>query len=152
MGKYFQGCFKPKNPCKYKGDPTNIIYRSSWEFRFMNWCDEHSEVLEWSSEEVVIPYVSPIDGRRHRYFPDFRIKIKTKDGTIKTLLIEIKPDKETKPPSVSKKLTKTGKLSRSYLREVETWGKNSAKWKAAKEYCDDRGYEFLVMTENHLGV
>lgn len=141
-----QGKFRPNNPKKYDGDPTNIVYRSSWELKLMMWLDAHPDVIAYSSEEIVIPYVSPIDGRWHRYFPDFKVKMRTRTGTMKTLLIEVKPEKETIEPKPRKI------KSKSYLNEVFTWGVNSAKWKAAEEYCKDRKWEFVKMTEKHLGI
>lgn len=141
-----QGKYKPKNPQKYKGDPTGIVYRSSWELRFMSYIDNHTDVLEWASEEFSIPYRSPIDGRIHRYFPDFQVKKKGRDGLTETVVVEIKPAKETKPPVVLAKPTKR------YLQEVYTWGVNSAKWKAAEEYCKDRKWKFIIMTEHDLGI
>ena len=87
----YKGKFKPKNRAKYKGDHTAITYRSLWELRFMRYLDTTSSVLKWSSEEIVIPYRSPIDGRRHRYFPDFWVKVKTSEGLVKESLIEVKP-------------------------------------------------------------
>ena len=144
--KYYQGKYTPKNPSKYRGDPTIIIYRSSWELKFMNWCDQNPSVIEWVSEETIIPYICPTDNRPHRYFVDFKIKIKNKDNQIKTYLVEIKPDAQTRPPSKPKKNTKR------YIQEVMTWGKNEAKWKAATTYCKDRGYEFIIITENELGI
>lgn len=144
--QYHQGKYKVKRPEKYKGDPTDVIYRSSWELKFMNWCDMNSAVIEWSSETTVIPYICPTDNRPHRYFIDFKIKVRDKDGNIKTYLVEIKPDKQTRPPETPKRKTK------QYIHEVMTWGKNDAKWKYAREYCKDRGYEFIILTEHHLGI
>ncbi len=103
----YSGVFKPQNPKKYRGDFRNIIYRSLWERKFMVFCDSNPNILQWGSEEVVIPYRSPVDGRIHRYFVDFNIKIRTKSGEIKKYLIEIKPKKQTVPPPESKKKTKT---------------------------------------------
>jgi hypothetical protein len=143
---FHKGKFRPKHPQKYDGDPTNIIYRSSWELRFMIWADEKPNVTKWRSEETVIPYISPIDNKLHRYFVDFQIQIKDKTGALKTYLIEIKPEIQTKPPVVQRRVTKR------YLEEVVTWGKNEAKWKAAKEYAKDRGWEFLIITEKNLGI
>ena len=142
----YQGRYKPRNPEKYEGDPTNIIYRSGWELRLMSYCDKHPNILKWSSEEVVIPYKSPIDGRYHRYFPDFLIKTINKDGSKETILVEVKPEYQTKPPQKQKKVTK------KYLNEVKTWGINEAKWKAANEYCKDRGWKFVIMTEKELSI
>lgn len=143
----YKGIYKPINPDKYKGDPTNIIYRSWWEYRYMHVLDTDPTVMWWQSEETVIPYRSPVDQRIHRYFVDFTVKYKTKTGS-KTILVEIKPFKQTQPPVI----TEAKKKSRKYINEVMTWGVNSAKWKAAREYCKDRGYEFIIMTENELGV
>jgi hypothetical protein len=144
----YKGKFKPKNYKKYKGDPTKIIYRSLLERRFMVYCDDTSSVLEWNSEEVVVPYISPVDNRYHRYFVDFWMKYQDKDGQIKIVLIEIKPAVQTKPPQV--KHTPTGRPTRRFLNEVTTWGVNQAKWKAAEEYAKDRKWEFKIITDKDL--
>ena len=141
----YKGKFSPKNPWKYKGDPTNIIFRSLWELRVMKYLDENTAVIEWSSEELAIPYICPTDNRRHRYFPDFIVKAATKDG-VQTMILEVKPKKETREPKKRKKAT------RQYITEVMTWGKNQAKWAAAREYCADRGWVFKLITEDHLGI
>jgi len=142
----YKGKYQPSYPKKYKGDPTNIIYRSLWERKFMVYCDMNENILEWGSEEIVVPYRSPIDNRYHRYFPDFYIKYKDKGGKIKKSLIEIKPFKQTMEPKVQKRKTK------GYIYEVVEYAKNQAKWEAAREWCLDRGYEFKVLTENELGI
>ena len=129
----YQGRFKPKNPTKYMGDPTNIIYRSGWELKLMSYLDTHVNVLQWSSEEVVIPYKSPIDGRRHRYFPDFYLEQINTNGIKEKILIEVKPKYQTVPPVVQ--TTKTKKPTKRYINEVKTWGINQAKWIAAEEFC-----------------
>ena len=152
MGKYRQGYFKPKNPKKYRGDPTNIVYRSGWELKLMVWLDKHPSILEWCSEEVIIPYLSPIDNKVHRYFPDFLVKKKTKSGSLETVLIEVKPRSQTRPPDPKNAITKTGRRSPRYLREVKQWGINEAKWEAAKKFCEDRKWRFQIMTEKELGV
>jgi hypothetical protein len=144
----YKGTFRAINGKKYKGDPTNIIYRSSWELKLMQYLDIHPDVLEWSSEEIVIPYISPIDGRRHRYFVDFYVKKKSVDGKVEGMLIEVKPAKQTKPPEV--KMVKSQRPTKRYITEVMTWGVNLAKWKAAEEYCKDRGWQFVIMTEHEL--
>lgn len=144
--KYYQGRFKPKNPKKYLGDPTNIIYRSGWELKFMRFCDSHPNVIQWGSEEVVIPYVSPIDGKVHRYFTDFIVKQLNTMGKKETLIIEVKPKAQTRPPEKKSRVTKR------YLTEVKTWGVNQAKWKAANEFCKDRGWKFRIVTEDDLGI
>ena len=141
----YKGRFSPKNPKKYKGDPTNVIYRSLWELRVMKYLDDNPAILEWSSEELAIPYICPTDNRKHRYFPDFIVKVATKNG-VQTMILEVKPKKETREPLKKKKVTK------QYITEVMTWGKNQAKWKAAEEYCADRGWIFKLITEDHLGI
>ena len=141
----YSGRYSPKNIKKYKGNPDKIYYRSLWERNFMVYCDNTSAILEWGSEEVIIPYISPLDGRRHRYFPDFYIKVKQADGSIKKIIIEVKPKKQCKPPSVPKRKTKR------FINEVRTWGVNKAKWEAAIEWCNDRGMEFKILTEDHVG-
>lgn len=142
----YKGKFRPKYPEKYKGDPTNIIYRSLWELKLMRYFDQHTGVLQWSSEEIIIPYRSPVDNRIHRYFPDFYVKMRTSEGQINTMLIEVKPAAQSKPPE------KKDKLTRKYLTEVMTWGVNQAKWKAATEFCSDRNWQFKVMTEKEIGI
>jgi TnsA endonuclease N terminal len=142
----YKGRFSPSNSSKYIGDPTNIIYRSLWELKLMKYLDTNPNVLAWGSEELAIKYVSPLDNRVHRYFPDFICKVKQTDGTTKVLILEVKPKKQTKEPKVPKKRT------RRFLQEVMTWGVNSAKWKAAQEYCADRGWEFRIITENELDL
>ena len=137
----YQGKYRPTFPRKYKGDYHNIIYRSSWEYKFMVWCGRSSSVTEWGSEEIVIPYISPADGRRHRYFPDFYVKIGRKK-----YMVEVKPLRQTKQPKKQKKQTK------AYITEVVTYAINQAKWEAAKEYCKDRGWEFMLITEKELKV
>ena len=141
----YKGRYIPSNPRKYKGDSSNIIYRSSWERKFMVYCDRNEAILEWGSEEVIIPYISPLDGRVHRYFPDFYIKVKQSNGSVKKMIIEVKPKKQCSPPKIPKRKTKY------FLNEVRTWGVNEAKWKAAVEWCKDRSMEFVILTEEHLG-
>ena len=142
----YKGKFQPSNIEKYRGDHRNVIYRSLWERKFMMYCDRNANILEWGSEEIVIPYRSPLDGRIHRYFPDFYIKVKENNGNIQKYIIEVKPKKQCIEPKKQKERTKT------YLREVTEYAKNQAKWKAAKEYCEDRRLQFKILTEDHLGV
>ena len=142
--KYHQGIYKIKNPEKYAGDPTNVIYRSSWELKFMNYCDNNPAIIKWSSEETIIPYICGTDGRQHRYFVDFKIQIKRPDGTLQTYLVEVKPSKETLPP--------TTKNKKRYLFEAKTFIKNQSKWRYAEQYCKDRGWLFKVITEKELGI
>ena len=142
----YKGKYQPSFPKKYKGDCTNIIYRSLWERKFMVYCDKNENILEWGSEEIIVPYRSPVDNRYHRYFPDFYIQYKDNNGRIKKSIIEIKPFKQCIEPKVQRKKTK------GYVYEVVEYAKNQAKWKAAKEWCLDHGYEFKVLTENELGI
>ena len=142
----YKGKYYPSYPRKYKGDPTNIIYRSLWERKFMVYCDKNDNILEWASEEIAIPYRSPVDNRVHRYFPDFYMKVKERGGKIKRYVIEVKPAKQTKPPVKPKRQTK------GYLREAYEYAKNQAKWKMAREFCADRQWEFKVVTEKELGI
>ena len=141
---YKQGFFKPRFPKKYIGDPTNIVYRSGWEKRVMQTLDENTNVLRWASEEIVIPYISPIDNRPHRYFVDFYVEARAPDGSVKKMLIEVKPAAQTQPPKSPKRKTKR------YISGVMTYGVNEAKWKAAKEFCLDKGWEFRIITEAEL--
>ena len=142
----YKGKFQPSYSKKYKGDPTNIIYRSLCERKFMMYCDLNENIIEWGSEEIALPYRSPLDNRVHRYFPDFYIKVRENNGSIKKYLIEIKPKKQTMEPKVKKRKTK------SYIYEVTEYAKNMAKWKAAEEFCKDRMWEFKVLTEDELGI
>lgn len=144
--KTYKGRFRPNNPGKYRGDITNIVYRSLWELRFMKWCDENTSVQEWGSETVIVPYISPLDRKVHRYFVDFYIKIKTKNGDTQKYLVEIKPERFTKPPQIPQKKTKR------FIDEVFQYGVNDAKWKAAFEFCEDRNMKFIILTEKDLGI
>ena len=150
MGTYeimaHSGIFRPRNIKKYRGDYRNIIYRSSWEKVFMRYCDKNSNILEWGSEETIIPYRSPLDQRIHRYFPDFYIKVRDNSGKLKKYVIEIKPKKQCIEPKAQKRKTK------KYIREVMEYAKNQAKWDAARDYCADRKYEFKILTEDNLPV
>ena len=142
----YSGKYRPVNHKKYKGDPRAVFYRSLWELKFMKWCDNHDHILEWGSEEIVVPYRSPLDGKVHRYFVDFYAKVRNKSGTAKKYLIEVKPKKQTVEPKLPKRKTKR------YLTEVTTYITNQAKWEAAREWCADHGLEFIILTEDHLNV
>lgn len=135
----YTGRFSPINPKKYLGDPTNIWYRSLWEKQVMRHLDTNLNVVEWSSEEIVIPYLSPVDNKWHRYFPDFFVRTKTG-----AMILEVKPKNQSVAPKVKKRVTK------QYINEVMTYGVNQAKWKAADEYCADRGWIFKIITEDEL--
>ena len=142
----YSGKYRPVNHRKYKGDPRAIFYRSLWELKFMKWCDNHDHILEWGSEEIVVPYRSPLDGKVHRYFVDFYAKVRNKSGAAKKYLIEVKPKKQTVEPKIPQRKTKR------YLTEVTTYITNQAKWEAAREWCADHGLEFIILTEDHLNV
>ena len=146
MAESIKSKYKPEYPKKYKGDPNNIICRSSWERRFCRWCDLNENIISWGSEEFSIPYVSPVDNRVHKYFPDFIIKVREQTGEIKTYIIEVKPKKQTIQPKQKSRVTK------SYLYECKTYAVNQAKWKAADEFCKDHMIEFKVITEEELGI
>ena len=140
----YKGKFKPSFPEKYVGNPNSIIYRSLWELKFLKYCDTNENILEYASEELAIPYISPVDGKIHKYFPDVYIKVKEPDGSIKKYLIEIKPYKQTMAPPKPKRQTK------GYIYEVYEYAKNQSKWEAAREYCKDRGWTFRILTENEI--
>lgn len=142
----YKGKYQPKNPQKYRGNVNNIIYRSLWERKFLVYCDTSENIIEYASEEIALPYRSPIDNKIHKYYPDFYIKVRESNGEIKKYIIEIKPKKQTIEPIPQKKKTK------GYIYEVYEYAKNQAKWKAAIEYCKDRQWEFKVFTEDHLGI
>jgi len=143
----YKGRYTPINPKKYKGNPSRIVYRSLWERKFMVYCDTNNSILEWGSEEVIIPYLSPWDGRVHRYFPDFYIKVREHNKTTKKYIIEIKPKKQCKPPIATPK-----RKTKKWFGEVKTWGINEAKWKYATKWCENNGMEFKVLNEDHLNI
>ena len=143
----YKGRYTPINPKKYKGNPSRIVYRSLWERKFMVYCDTNNSILEWGSEEVIIPYLSPWDGRVHRYFPDFYIKVREHNKTTKKYIIEIKPKKQCKPPVATPK-----RKTKKWFGEVKTWGINEAKWKYATKWCENNGMEFKVLNEDHLNI
>jgi hypothetical protein len=137
--KTYKGKYKLKKPEKYDGDHTQVIYRSGWERFAFKWCENQEDIKSWSSEETIIPYISAVDNKYHRYFVD--LKLNMRDGSV--VLVEIKPDKQTRPPK-SKRRTKR------FISESLEYVKNECKWKAAKEYCLDRGWHFQIWTEHTL--
>lgn len=142
MASTLKGKYRCTNPDKYKGDPGNIFYRSSWERDFCKFCDTREQIIWWQSEEKRIRYYDPVSKKWRTYFPDFYIAIKGKDGIIREELVEVKPWKQVKgPPTNPKRRTK------SWLNEVHTYVTNQAKWKAAREWCEDRGSNFRIITE-----
>ncbi len=140
---YKQGIYIPVNPKKYIGI-KKPEYRSSWELKFFQWCDKNENILEWASEAVVVPYISPVDNRPHRYFVDNIVTIKEGNNT-KTYLVEIKPSKQTKPPVSSKRKKKSTIIYENY-----TYAVNCAKWDAARKFAKSKNIEFIILTENEL--
>lgn len=147
-GPYKQDYYNPKNIEKYIGDPTLIIYRSSWEYKFMVYCDISSHVLEWSSEPIAIDYISPLDKKKHKYHIDFYAKMKVKDE-VKKYLIEVKPIYQYKVKPVFEG-RKTKKKIERYKKDMETWIINNAKFKYAKKFAENNGMEFIVIDESNL--
>ena len=146
MPTYHQGRYTPKNPQKYIGNVSNIQYRSSWELKCMVFFDNNPNILKWNSEEIVVPYISPVDSKPHRYFLDFMVKYRTRNGEVKTALVEVKPESQTKPPVAGKKKKAT------VINEAKTYAVNTAKWEAATKYAKSKGLDFMVLTEKHIGV
>jgi hypothetical protein len=144
MGQSIKSIYKPSHPEKYLGNSSNIICRSSWERQFCRYCDVNPNIVKWASEEFSIPYISPVDGRPHRYYPDFLIEVKERSGKLKKYVIEIKPKKQTLPPIKKKRVTK------GFITEAKTYAVNQAKWKAAVDFCKDNLIEFKIITEDEL--
>lgn len=144
--KFLQGKYHVKNPSKYSGNPDGVVYRSSYELKFMNFLDSHPNVVRWASEEFFIPYTW--NGEKHRYFPDFLVEFKSTSGETRKMIIEIKPSNQTLPPQAPRKQTR--KALMVFENAVETYTKNLAKWNAAKEFCEKNNAKFLVLTENEL--
>jgi hypothetical protein len=138
--QYHQGRYTPENPQKYAGNVNEIVYRSGWELQVMIKLDRTPSVVLWNSEGLAIPYLSPVDGRMHRYFPDMLIRVKDRQGKLKTYLLEIKPHAQTQ-------LRTPKRQTKKFLTEVATYAVNKAKWEAAQEFCKDQGWEFQVITE-----
>ena len=141
----YSGKYKIKNVKKYKGNHRNVIYRSLWERKFMVYCDQHPSILQWSSEEISVPYISPVDKKSHRYFPDFIIKKIDKNGKTKIMMIEIKPSSQVSKPKSSGRNVKI-------LKENVRWQINNAKWRAADKFCKKHGWEFKILTEKELNI
>jgi len=147
MNKSYKGKYIVENKEKYLNDKSPI-YRSSWEAKVCKFFDMSDSILKWSYESVVIPYVNAIDGKTHRYYPDFYIEKKNKNGTISKVIVEVKPKKQTIPPKEPK--TNNWKSKRQYMYEAEMFIVNQCKWKAASAYCDKYGYEFQIITEDDI--
>jgi len=135
----YSGKYKVKNRSKYRGNPDNVIYRSLWERHCFVWLDNNPSVTSWSSEETIVPYLYEVDKKYHRYFVDLVFT----DRSGKTYMIEVKPEKETIPPTNPNK-------SKRYIAESLTYIKNQNKWKAADKYAKKKGWIFQIWTEKHL--
>jgi len=142
--KFKQGIFTPKFPEKYKGS-LPIFYRSAWEAKVMRWCDHNPNILSWGSESIVIPYENPLTGRVSRYFVDFNLSLRDKEGNLKKFLVEVKPHSQTIPPAQTKN-------TKSLRRRQAEYIKNQAKWAAASQWSAKKGYDFVVLTEKHLNI
>ena len=142
---YKQGIYTPVNRKKYIGRRTPE-YRSSWELKFFQWCDKNPNVLEWSSESIIVPYKSPVDSRYHRYYVDNAIALQEGNQIIK-YLVEIKPYKQTQPPVQSKRKKKS-----TLIYEYRTYAVNQAKWKAADLFAQKKNMKFIILTENELNI
>lgn len=139
--RFLQGKYKPKNPHKYVGDLNKVVYRSSYELQMHKFLDNNERVLRWSSEEVIIPYVKPTDGRVHRYFPDYWCEYVTKEGEILQEIIEVKPKSQTRTPRVN---------SKQRLYEQVTLAINMAKWRACDAWCKQHNMKFRIITERSV--
>lgn len=142
--RYHQGMYKCRNAKKYRGDASKIVYRSGLELKYFRYCDTNPNVLWWNSEETIVPYVSCIDGKPHRYFVDLTVCVKQKDGKEKVFLVEIKPFSQTKPPKEPKRKTKY------YGEALKTFAVNQSKWKAATDYASKKGMKFIILTEKDI--
>ena len=149
-GKTHKGIYVPKNPDKWIITESGlgggkIVYRSSWERKFIQFADNNINIKYVASEPFPIPYISPVDNKQHRYYIDFVCSVIDKDGNESKKFIEIKPKAQTKPPRRSKNKVR-------YVKEMKTWLVNKAKWEAAKRFCEKQGWEFLILTEHELGI
>jgi len=147
-GEYKSGLYAPINQDKYIGDLHNIIYRSSWEYRFCTYCDTNESIIKWSSEPIAIDYYNPLDKKEHKYNVDFYIKVVREDSEVQEWIIEIKPERQTQKPIYEGNMT-LSKL-KSYNRNMQIWITNQAKFKAAQDWAERRGFKFGVVDENFL--
>lgn len=144
MNRWMKGKFKPKNPVKYKGNADDITFRSSWELAIMTWFDTEPDILAWGSEEIAITYFDPVQNKRRKYYVDFQIVTRKADG-YQVTLIEVKPYKQTIKPRANR-----NKSDKTVVTEQTTWLTNQAKWRAAKAFADERGWNFKIITEREL--
>lgn len=148
---YFQGYYTPLNPDKYIGDTNNIIYRSSYEYKFCVYCDKNPRIVKWISEPMAIQYYNPMDKKMHKYYVDFFIKILNSESIEENVLIEVKPSSQLVQPVYEKKYMKAKSL-KNYNKSCEMYIQNMAKWKAAKEWAEQKNMKFMIITEKNLGL
>lgn len=141
--RYKQGIYKCINPQKYQGNVDNIVYRSGLEYRYFNYLDLNKNILKWSSEEIVVPYIG-LDGKYHRYFLDLYVKVQTKEGQVKEFICEIKPISQITKPKQQKRVT------RQWKEKYKTFLTNKSKWDAAEKYAKKMGWQFQIFTEHDL--
>jgi len=141
----YRNKFFPKNISKYIGDPTKIVCRSLWERKFCKYLDENKNILRWAFEKIQIPYESPIDRQLHHYIPDFILEKKDKNNDVTTVLVEIKPLKQTKMPVLTESMSK-----KTFSKNMQTYLINEAKWKAAKLFCEKNNIKFMILTEKEI--
>ena len=144
---YGKNCsnFIPITPNKYIGRYP-IICRSQWERSFCVWIDKNPSVVEWSSESIKIGYYDPITKKRRTYYPDYYVVIKDKNNIIVEYVIEVKPYKDTIPPTDKNQR----KSQKTRLYESKAWATNRAKWRSAESYCNKMGFIWTILTEKEL--
>jgi hypothetical protein len=142
MGHFKQGLFTPKNPDKYIGDIEKIRYMSSWELSMHSFLDNNAKIIRWCSEELSIPYIKPTDNKIHKYYPDYYVEYIDKFNNIRKVIIEVKPDKQTKKSRA--------RSPKNKLYEDVQYAVNVAKWSACKQFCDTHGLEFQIVTEKQM--
>lgn len=140
------GKYKVHNKAKYVANLQEVVYRSSWELKYMKYLDRHPSVLEWASENVIIPYYNQIEKKTRRYFVDFYVKIQNPEGEIKKYIIEVKPASQTRPPKQRKR------VSVKYKNDLKRYMTNQSKWKAARKWAEKRGMQFVILTEKELDI
>ena len=146
--KYHQGYYKLKNQEKYVGNGDKIAYRSSWELAFCQYLDFNPKIIKWGMEQPVIVY-SDMKGKTHRYFPDyFYQQLSDDDNRMKQVVVEVKPLKEVYEPVMPK--NPTSKALENHCYNMSMYIKNRLKWDAAINFCKKRGFEFIIVTEEHL--
>jgi hypothetical protein len=155
VAKYKQGIYTPVHPEKwiitesFDMKQPGIKYRSSWEKKFFYFMDMNPNIVKCNSEGVVIPYLNPVRNKISKYYMDCTFE--TKDGTV--FLVEIKPFKETVHPKPPRKNAKNPqKAQRTYIKAIETYAVNQAKWEAAERFCNEKGFKFVIITEKELGL